>query len=181
MADAGHVAIGTWSGGRFMRFGEEVEEARLEALMRPGDGVHTLITADTYGTGEADAMLGRALRGVPREDYFLAGAVGHDFYEGQRDGPKGFPRFTDRRLRGPEQYGAYLETATRRRSSASAWSGSTCSCSTTPTARATPIRRCGRGWRALRERGLARSLGVAPARPTASPSTCSPASSSTGS
>ena len=42
------------------------------------------------------------------------GAVGHDFYEGQRDGPKGFPRFTDPRLRGPERYGEYLRMATER-------------------------------------------------------------------
>ena len=38
---------------------------------------------------------GRALAGLPREDYCLVGAVGHDFYEGERDGPRGFPRFTD--------------------------------------------------------------------------------------
>jgi aryl-alcohol dehydrogenase-like predicted oxidoreductase len=40
--------------------------------------------------------------------------VGHDFYEGERDGAKGFPRFTDPRLRSPEQYGSYLRMATER-------------------------------------------------------------------
>src|SRR6185503_12211050 len=74
---------------------------RLEALLRPGEGIDTVITADTYGAGEADVLLGRALAGVPRDRYSLAGAVGHDFYEGKRDGAKGFPRFTDPRLRGP--------------------------------------------------------------------------------
>src|SRR5919198_703539 len=109
-----HVAVGTWSGGRFMRFGEPISDERMEALLRPGGGIDTLITADAYGTGEADALLGRALAGLPRDEYCLVGAVGHDFYEGERDGAKGFPRFTDPRLRGPEQYAAYLRMATER-------------------------------------------------------------------
>ena len=110
----GHVAVGTWSGGRFMRFGEPISDERLEALLRPGGGIRTVMTADAYGAGEADALLGRALAGVPRADYALVGAIGHDFYEGERDGAKGFPRFTDPRLRGPEGYGDYLRMATER-------------------------------------------------------------------
>src|SRR5918996_1949472 len=110
----GHVAIGTWSGGRFMRFGEPIDDDRLEALLRPGGGIRTLITADAYGAGEADALLGRALAGVPRSDYGLAGAVGHDFYEGEREGAKGYPRFTDPSLRGPEGYRDYLRMAAER-------------------------------------------------------------------
>jgi aryl-alcohol dehydrogenase-like predicted oxidoreductase len=109
-----HVAIGTWSGGRFMHFGEPLSDQRLEALLRPGEGIHTLITADAYGAGEADSLLGRALAGVPRSDFRLVGAIGHDFYEGERDGPRGFPRFTDPRLRGPEGYRDYVRMATER-------------------------------------------------------------------
>jgi aryl-alcohol dehydrogenase-like predicted oxidoreductase len=112
--EPGRKAIGTWSGGRFLRFGEAVGEDRLEALLRPGEGIDTLLTADAYGQGEADAVLGRALAGVPRDDYCLVGAVGHDFYEGERDGPRGFPRFTDPRLRGPGEYGGYLRMAAER-------------------------------------------------------------------
>src|SRR3954449_11881061 len=108
----GHVAVGTWSGGRFMRFGEPIFDERMEALLRPGGGIDTLITADAYGAGEADALLGRALEGVPREQYSLVGAVGHDFYEGERQGAKGFPRFTDPSLRGPDGYASYLRRAT---------------------------------------------------------------------
>src|SRR5918997_5862738 len=110
----GHVAVGTWSGGRFMHFGEPLSDERLEALLRPGDGIGTVVTADAYGAGEADSLLGRSLGGVPREDYALVGAVGHDFYEGEREGAKGFPRFTDPRLRGPEEYAGYLRMATER-------------------------------------------------------------------
>jgi aryl-alcohol dehydrogenase-like predicted oxidoreductase len=110
----GHVAIGTWSGGRFMRFGEAVSDERLEALLRPGGGIRTVITADVYGEGEADSLLGRALAGVPRSGYELVGAIGHDFYTGEREGPKGYPRFTDPRLRGPEGYRDYVRMATER-------------------------------------------------------------------
>ena len=110
----GRVAIGTWSGGRYLGFGEAVDEKRLEALLRPGAGIDTLITADTYGQGEADSLLGRALAGADRDAYALVGAVGHDFYEGERDGPRGYPRFTDSRLRGPSEYSDYLRMATER-------------------------------------------------------------------
>ncbi len=112
MRDPGHVAVGTWSGGRFMHFGTELDDERLAGLLTPGDGIDTVLTADTYGAGDADRLLGSALTGLAREDYCLVGAVGHDFYEGERDGPRGFPRFTDPRLRRPEGYADYLRMAT---------------------------------------------------------------------
>jgi aryl-alcohol dehydrogenase-like predicted oxidoreductase len=161
MAAPTHTAVGTWSGGRFMRFGEAVEDDRLAALLRP-DGIATVITADAYGAGEADSLLGRALAGVARQSYSLVGAVGHDFYEGERRGAGGYPRFTDPSLRGPEGYGDYLRMAVER-----------------------SLERCGAGsfdllllhnpdrrgfespevWEALRELrddGLAAQLGLAP-------------------
>src|SRR5579884_659635 len=105
------TAVGTWSGGRFMRFGEALDDERLVALFRPDDRIRTVITADVYGTGEADRILGRALDGVPRDEYSLVGAIGHDFYEGERDGPRGFPRFTDPSLRGEDDYAGYIQMA----------------------------------------------------------------------
>jgi len=114
MREPGRTAIGTWSGGRFIRYGEKIEAERLEALLRPGGGIDTVLTADTYGQGEADRILGRALTGVPRDNYSLVGAVGHDFYEGERDGPRGFPRFTNPDLRGPGEYADYLRMAAER-------------------------------------------------------------------
>jgi aryl-alcohol dehydrogenase-like predicted oxidoreductase len=112
--EPGRAAIGTWSGGRFLHFGEAISEERLEALLRPGGGIETVLTADAYGQGEADRVLGRALAGVARDEYSLIGAIGHDFYEGEREGPKGFPRFTDPRLRGPDEYADYLRMATEK-------------------------------------------------------------------
>jgi aryl-alcohol dehydrogenase-like predicted oxidoreductase len=110
--DPGIAAVGTWSGGRFMRFGEAIDDQRFLSLIAPDDAIRTIITADVYGTGEADRMLGRAIAGRSRDEMCIVGAVGHDFYSGQRDGPKGFPRFTDPRLRGPSEYADYLRMAT---------------------------------------------------------------------
>jgi aryl-alcohol dehydrogenase-like predicted oxidoreductase len=162
MPDLGQTAVGTWSGGRFMRFGEPVDDERFARLVRPDEAISTVITADVYGNGDADRMLGAAIADVPREQMCVVGAVGHDFYTGERDGAKGFPRFTDPRLRGPSEYGDYLAMATER-----------------------SLERCGIDafdllllhnpdrigytsedvWQAmagLRERGLTRMLGVAP-------------------
>jgi aryl-alcohol dehydrogenase-like predicted oxidoreductase len=108
------TAIGTWSGGRYMHFGEPLDDERFTALLRPGAGIDTVITADVYGAGEADLALGRALEGIERDSYCLIGAVGHDFYGGRRDGAKGYPRFTDPSLRGPAEYAEYIRMATER-------------------------------------------------------------------
>src|SRR5947209_4228284 len=112
--DPGVAAVGTWSGGRFMRFGEAIDDQRFLSLIAPDDAIRTIITADVYGAGEADRMLGRAIAGRSRDEMCIVGAVGHDFYGGQRDGAKGFPRFTDPQLRGPSEYADYLRMATER-------------------------------------------------------------------
>jgi aryl-alcohol dehydrogenase-like predicted oxidoreductase len=160
--DLSTVAVGTWSGGRFMRFGEPLEDDRFLRLIAPSAAIPTVLTADVYGEGEADRMLGRALAGRRRAESCVVGAVGHDFYTGERDGPRGFPRFTDPRLRDSNGYGDYLRMATER-----------------------SLERCGidefdllllhnpdrigytsdavwQGMAALRESGLTRRIGVAP-------------------
>src|SRR4051812_26198754 len=114
MLDPTRTAVGTWSGGRFMRFGEPLDDDRLIRLLRPGGGIDTVMTADVYGEGEADRLLSRALTSLDRDSYSLVGAIGHDFYDGEREGPKGFPRFTDPRLRDASGYGAYVRSATER-------------------------------------------------------------------
>jgi aryl-alcohol dehydrogenase-like predicted oxidoreductase len=112
MPEPTHTALGAWSGGRFLHFGEPIDEDRLVALLRPGQGIDTVLTADAYGAGDADRVVGRALQGADRDAYCLVGAIGHDFYDGEREGAKGFPRFTDPRLRGPEGYADYVRRAT---------------------------------------------------------------------
>jgi aryl-alcohol dehydrogenase-like predicted oxidoreductase len=59
-------------------------------------------------------MLGRALAGLPRDSYALVGMIGHDFYSGQRDGSKGFPRFTHPQLRSSRDYADYVRMATEK-------------------------------------------------------------------
>ena len=112
--DIGPVAYGTWSGGRFMHFGEVLSEEHYHrCVARAYDqGIRTFITADVYGSGKADALLGEALAPFPRETYKLIGAVGHDFYEGKREGNTGYPRFTNPELRNSDGYAAFLEMAT---------------------------------------------------------------------
>jgi aryl-alcohol dehydrogenase-like predicted oxidoreductase len=114
MPEPTETAVGTWSGGRFMHFGEPLDDERLIALLRPDDAIRTVLTADVYGEGEADRLLGRALAGADREAYCLVGAVGHDLYTGAREGARGYPRFTDPRLRGEDDYAPYLRSATER-------------------------------------------------------------------
>ncbi len=108
MTQIGHTAIGAWSGGRVMHYGVPLEDERLEALLRPGADINTIVTADVYAEGEADRIVGRSIKGLPRDDYNLVATIGHDFYTGIRRGASGYPRFTDPDLRGPDQYRDYL-------------------------------------------------------------------------
>jgi aryl-alcohol dehydrogenase-like predicted oxidoreductase len=114
--DVTRTAFGAWNGGRFMNFGEPLSDERWIALARGAfeQGVRTFITADVYGCGGSDELLANALAGLPRSQYCLVGAVGHDFYKGQRQGPRGFPRFTDPALRPPGDYADYLRMATEK-------------------------------------------------------------------
>jgi aryl-alcohol dehydrogenase-like predicted oxidoreductase len=114
MSAPGHTALGAWSGGRYMHFGEPLDDDRFVGLMRPDASIHTVVTADVYGSGEADLAVGRALAGLPRASFSLVGAVGHDFYDTRRDGSRGFPRFTSPELRGPAEYASYLREAAER-------------------------------------------------------------------
>jgi aryl-alcohol dehydrogenase-like predicted oxidoreductase len=158
----GHVAIGTWSGGRFMRFGEPISEERLEALLRPGGGIRTVMTADVYGEGDADSLLGRALSGLERARYELVGAIGHDFYTGEREGPKGFPRFTDPRLRGPDGYRDYVRMATERSLGRIGADSFDLLLLHNPDRRGFESPEVWEALRELRDEGLTRGLGVAP-------------------
>src|SRR3954451_22473594 len=160
--DLGTTAIGTWSGGRFMHFGEPLEDERLERLLRPGDGIDAVITADVYGEGEADSLLGRSLAGIDRSDYCPVGAVGHDFYEGERDGPKGFPRFTDPALRGPEEYGSYLRMAAERSLDRIGVDAFDLLLLHNPDRTGYSSEQVWEGMRALRDEGLTELIGVAP-------------------
>jgi aryl-alcohol dehydrogenase-like predicted oxidoreductase len=160
--DPGPVAVGTWSGGRFMRFGDPVDDERFVSLITPDESIRTVITADVYGEGEADRMLGRALAGRSRESFCAVGAVGHDFYEGERDGPKGFPRFTDPRLRSEDGYAGYLRMATERSLERCGLDGFDLLLLHNPDRTGYTSEAVWNGMAALRDAGLTRLIGVAP-------------------
>ncbi|MEK0448998.1 MAG: hypothetical protein RL088_1266 [Verrucomicrobiota bacterium] len=109
------TAYGTWNGGRYMNFGDVLDEAQFNDSIRLAyeKGIRTFMTADVYGNGAADVALGQALKGVDRDSYCLVGIIGHD-YAAPRDGSKGFPRFTDPRLRQPRDFTDYVKMATER-------------------------------------------------------------------
>ncbi|MGC6467086.1 MAG: aldo/keto reductase [Akkermansiaceae bacterium] len=109
----GPVAYGTWSGGRYMLFGEvlPVEDYCRCVAEAYEQGIRTFITSYVYGCGKADALLGEALAPYPRDSYKLIGAIGHDFYEGTRKGNTGYPRFTDPTLRSADGYYDFLHMA----------------------------------------------------------------------
>ena len=145
-----------------MHFGEPLSEERLLALLRPGEGIDTVMSADAYGAGEADTLLGRAIEGVDRETFCLIGAIGHDFYEGEREGAKGFPRFTDPRLRSAKEYGDYIRMAAERSLERLGADAFDLLLLHNPDRTGYTSDAVWEGMGALREEGLTRLLGVAP-------------------
>jgi aryl-alcohol dehydrogenase-like predicted oxidoreductase len=160
--DPGPVAVGTWSGGRFMHFGEPLDDERFLSLVTPDESIPTVITADVYGEGEADRMLGRAIAGRTREGMCIVGAVGHDFYTAQRDGPKGFPRFTDPQLRTEDSYEDYLRMATEHSLDRCGIESFDLLLLHNPDRTGYTSEAVWNGMAALREAGLTRMIGVAP-------------------
>ncbi|HEY8304531.1 MAG TPA: aldo/keto reductase [Solirubrobacteraceae bacterium] len=160
--DPTRTMVGTWSGGRFMHFGEPLQDERLLALLRPGDGIDTVMSADAYGAGEADRLLGRAIESSERESFCLVGAVGHDFYEGEREGAKGFPRFTDPRLRGEDEYADYIRMATEKSLRRLGVDRFDLLMLHNPDRTGYTSEAVWEGMRAVRDAGLTRLLGVAP-------------------
>ncbi len=145
-----------------MRFGQPLDDERLLQLIAPDEQIRTVITADVYGAGEADRMLGRALAGRPREEFCAVGAVGHDFYSGQRDGAKGFPRFTDPGLRSESEYAEYLVMATERSLERSGLERFDLLLLHNPDRTGYTSDAVWAGMAELRDRGLTRMIGVAP-------------------
>lgn len=145
-----------------MHFGEPLDDERLIELLRPDELIPTAITADVYGGGEADRILGRALEGLDRDSYCLVGAIGHDFYEGERDGAKGFPRFTDPALRSEDGYADYIRMATERSLERCGVSSFDLLMLHNPDRTGYSSEAVWKGLQAAREAGLTRLLGVAP-------------------
>src|SRR5262245_7666579 len=162
--DVTRTAYGIWSGGRFMHFGEPLEDDRFLGVIRHAydKGVRTFMTADVYGNGQADEILGRALKGMPRDSYCLVGAVGHDFYTGKREGAKGYPRFTNPALRSPDQFAEYIRTATEKSLQRCGVSAFDLLLLHNPDSTGYSSEAVWRGLEAVKNAGLTRMLGIAP-------------------
>jgi aryl-alcohol dehydrogenase-like predicted oxidoreductase len=145
-----------------MHFGEAIDDERMKALLRPGEGIDTVITADVYGAGEADRLLGATLGDVDRDSYCLIGAIGHDFYLGRRDGAKGYPRFTDHQLRDERGYAGYIRTATERSLARCGVEHFDLLLLHNPDRTGYSSPAVWEGMQAVRDAGLTRMLGVAP-------------------
>jgi len=158
------TAYGMWNGGRYMHYGEALDDERLLTAIRTAweRGIRTFLTADVYGNGAADEMLGRGLAGFPRDSYCLVGAIGHDFYKGQRQGAKGYPRFTDPSLRTPREFDAYLRMAAEKSLERCRTDHFDCLLVHNPDATGYGSDAVWRGMEKLQETGLTRMLGIAP-------------------
>ena len=113
MAHPTQTAIGTWSGGRFMHFGEPLDDERLLALLTPDD-------RDPHGdrpptrTAPATPTACSAARSTACRATTTCSSArsATTSTRASAQGAKGFPRFTDPALRGPDDYAVYLRRAT---------------------------------------------------------------------
>lgn len=162
--DLTRTAYGTWSGGRFMHFGAPLDDDRFIGAIRLAydRGIRTFMTSDVYGNGAADEMLARALAGLPRDSYCLVGMIGHDFYQGQREGSKGYPRFTDSRLRQPRDFTDYVRMATEKELERCGTDHFDCLMLHNPDAIGYSQDSVWKAMERMREEGLTELLGIAP-------------------
>jgi aryl-alcohol dehydrogenase-like predicted oxidoreductase len=147
-----------------MHFGESLEDNRFLGVIQHAyeKGIRTFMTADVYGNGQADEILGRALAGVPRDSYCLVGAIGHDFYTGKREGAKGYPRFTNPTLRSPAQFSEYIRTATQKSLERCGVSHFDLLFLHNPDSTGYSSEEVWRGLQAVQSEGLTKMLGIAP-------------------
>ena len=113
--DPTHTALGAWSGGRFMHFGEALDDDRLVALLRPDERIRTVLTADVYGAGEADLLVGRALDGPATATRTASSArSATTSTRASARAPRASRASPTRACAAPGDYAAYLRTATER-------------------------------------------------------------------
>lgn len=78
----GEIGFGCWAIGG-CGYGPTNDEESLEALETAwAHSVNFFDTADTYGHGHSEELLGRFFRDKPREQFIVATKAGWDFYHG---------------------------------------------------------------------------------------------------
>ena len=74
------ICFGCWQMGQTF-WGRQPEETLAEAVHVAVDlGINFFDTADAYGDGESERILGRALKGIRRQNVVVATKVYHHFY-----------------------------------------------------------------------------------------------------
>ncbi len=78
--EVSEIGLGCWAIGGDA-YGPTSDKASLEALEIAWDrGVNFFDTADTYGKGHSEELIGRFLKGKPRDSIVVATKAGWDFY-----------------------------------------------------------------------------------------------------
>ena len=146
-----------------MRFGEPLDDERFAALVRPGGGIGTVITADAYGAGRGgprcSAARWPACRATTTRWSARSGTTSTRASARARRASRASPTRGCAAPRATRTTCGWRPSAA---SSAAASTPSTCCCCTTPTAPATPARRSGTRSRPSAPTGLTARLGVAP-------------------
>ena len=110
MSELGRSAIGTWSGGRFLHFGEAVEEDRLAARCGWRRHRHRAQRRRLrQGRPTASWAGARRVRASPTPSSAPSATISTRASATARRASRDF---TDPALRGPERYAGYLRMAT---------------------------------------------------------------------
>ena len=164
MRSPGHTAVGTWSGGRFMHFGEPLDEARLEALLRPGGGISTVHHRRRLRRRRGRrAARPRAGRAAARRTTAWSARSGTTSTPASARGRRASRASPTRALRGPDGYADYVRMAAERsleRCGADAFD--LLLLHNPDRTGYTERGASGTRWRPLRDDGLTGALGVAP-------------------
>lgn len=158
------AAYGTWSAGRFMHFGETLSEEKFIECVQTAyeNNIRTFVTADAYGALKADALLAKALQGIKRDTYCLVGMLGHDIHHGERQGAKGWQRFTDPELRGEDEFADFLNMAAEKSLEASQTDYFDLCMLHNPSELGYISEKCWQGMANLKSQNLTSQLGIAP-------------------
>ena len=81
------ICFGCWQMGQTY-WGKQPEDVLMDAVRAALDvGVNFFDTADAYGDGDAERILGKGLKGVGRDSFVVATKVYHHFYKDGRRHP----------------------------------------------------------------------------------------------
>src|ERR1035441_8911481 len=76
--DPGPVAVGTWSGGRFMHFGEPLDDDRFMALIHPDQSIRSVVNADVYGVAYTALVRSNSRCAEERDDDRFSALISPD-------------------------------------------------------------------------------------------------------